>query len=164
MVGLFPSSTGGTVGGTATAITWGYLAAAIAQARYANKSPNVPLAAVIHAYQWAVLAGSATIAGAQTSAAAPGFAEEITRNGWVSTFMGVPLYQTMAATTGGAFKGCVFPRDAFALDWRRPIRIEPERNASRRAWEFNMSAVYAKGVWRPDRAILLQCLAATPSS
>ena len=39
--------------------------------------------------------------------------------------------------------------DALALDMRRAPRLEPERDASRRGYELNLSAVYAHGVWRP---------------
>jgi hypothetical protein len=62
------------------------------------------------------------------------------------------------------FKGAVFPRPAIAIDWRRRVRVEPERDASRRGWELNMSAVYAHGVWRPARGVILYFDAATPSS
>src|SRR3989304_301521 len=57
------SLTGGTVGASGTAITWGYVSAAIGQARNANKSNAIPLACVVHGYQWSVLAKAASIAG-----------------------------------------------------------------------------------------------------
>ena len=158
------SLTGGSVGAAGTAITWGYLAAAISQARYINKSNTVPLAAVIHEYQWAVLAKSASIAGA-TVAPAPGFQEEITRTGFVAVFSGVPIYQSFQAPDSlDDFHGGVFPRSAIAIDWRRRVRVEPERDASRRGWELNMSAVYAHGVWRPTRGVEMYFDATAPTS
>src|SRR3990167_1286148 len=158
------SLTGGSVGAAGTAITWGYLAAAISQARYINKSNVVPLAAVIHEYQWAVLAKSASIAGA-TVAPAPGFQEQITRTGFVAVFSGVPIYQSFQAPdTLDDFHGGVFPRPAIAIDWRRRVRVEPERDASRRGWELNMSAVYAHGVWRPTRGVEMYFDATAPTS
>jgi hypothetical protein len=151
--GLLPSLTGGTVGTTGGTITWGYLSAAIAQARNANKSNSIPLVAVVHGYQYAVLAKAASIAGTSL-AQAPGYTEDMTRNGFVATFMGVPIYQVFgAANSSTDFIGGVFPRSAMALDWRRPIRIEAQRIAARRGTEFNMSAIYAKGVWRPTLGV-----------
>lgn len=159
------SLTGGTVGAGTATITWGYVAAAIAQAREANKSNSVPLVCVVHNYQWAVLAKAASVAGASVYANSPGWTEEMTRNGYVAQFMGVPLYQTFQErTTGTAFYGAVFPKKALAIDWRRPVRLEPERNASRRGWELNMSAIYDTGVWRPELGVQLYCLAETPTS
>lgn len=158
------SLTGGTIGTAGTAITWGYVAAAIAVARNANKSTSVPLACVMHGYQWSVLAKAASVAGA-TVAAAPGFQEQITRTGYVGEFMGVPLFQTFAAADGnGDFTGGVFPRDSIAIDWRRAVRVEPQRDASRRGTEMNMSAVYAHGIWRPTRGVQFIFDATAPTS
>lgn len=165
LVADMASLTGGTVGTAGSVITWGYLAAAIAQARYVNKSNSVPLAAVIHEYQWAVLAKSASIAGASVAAVAPNFQENVTATGFVAQFMGVPIYKTFQAPDANTdFTGGVFPREALALDWRRPIRVEGERKASRRGLELNMSAVYAHGVWRPNRGIKMIFDAATPTA
>lgn len=157
----------GTAGATASTPTWGLVAAAIQQARYANKSASVPLACVLHGYHWSVLAKSASIAGA-TVAVAPGYVDEITRTGYVGTFLGVPLYQIYPAPTGStgtarAF-GAVIPKNALALDWRRPVRVEAQRDASLRGTEFAMSAVYAHGIWRPDLGVSLTMAADTPTS
>ena len=164
LVGLCASLTGGTVGTINSPITWGWVAAAIAQARNANKNANVPLACVLHGYQYAVLAKAASVAGSSL-AQAPGYTEEMTRNGYVANFMGVPIYQVFAsADSAGDFKGGVFPRNAIALDWRRPIRVESERDTSRRGVEMNLSMVYAKGVWRPELGVILQADATAPES
>lgn len=166
LAGDMKSLTGGTVGAAGTAITWGYMAAAIAQARNASKSTSVPLVAVIHGYQAAVLAKAASVAGA-TVITTPATNDLITQRGMAQafSFLGVPIYQVFnAVDTGVDFYGGVFPRDAIALDWRRPIKVEAERDASRRGVELNMSAVYAHGVWRPDLGITLAFDAATPTS
>ena len=165
---LFASLTGGSAGGTGTSgtPTWGFLAAAIAQARSANKSSNVPLVAFVHGYVWSVLAKSASVAGSSL-AQAPNYTDEITRNGYVASFMGVPIYQFYRDVTGQAstgLKNAVIPRQALAVDWRRPIRIEGERDASMRGLEFNMTSVYAAGVWRPELGVYFNALAATPTS
>lgn len=164
LVALCASLTGGTVGTINTAITWGWVAAAIAQARNANKNSKVPLACVVHGYQYAVLAKAASVAGSSL-AQAPGYTEEVTRNGYVANFMGVPIYQVFAAADSASdFKGGVFPRNALALDWRRPVKIEVARDASRRGTEINMSAIYAAGVWRPELGVILQADATAPES
>ncbi len=169
LVGEMSSLTGGTIGASGTAITWSYLGAAIAQARNANKNASAPLQAVIHGYQWAVLAKSASIAGASIAAVSPGWQEEITRTGGsrvrVAEFMGVPIYQTFAAADSSSdFVGGVFPKPAIAIDWRRPIRVRPQRDESRRGIELNMSAVYAHGVWRPALGVKMTFAATAPTS
>ena len=156
--------TGGAVGASGTAITWSYVAAGIARARYVNKANSVPLACVLHGYQWSVLAKAATIAGATVAATAPGWQEEMTRSGYVAQFMGVPIYQVHGGLSGTDFTGGIFPRPTIAIDWRRAIRVEPERDASRRGVELNMSAVYAHGVWRPARGIQMIFDATAPTS
>jgi len=164
LVGLLDNLTGGTVGTANTAITWGWVAAAIAQARNANKNSKVPLACVLHGYQYAVLAKAASVAGSSL-AQAPGYTEEMTRSGYVANFMGVPIYQVFAAANSAAdFYGGVFPRNALAIDWRKAISIEPERKASRIGYQFNMSAIYACGVWRPELGVQILADATAPSS
>lgn len=164
LLGTFSSLTGGTIGTAGSTITWGYMAAAIAQARNANKSTSVPLALVLHGYQWAVLAKGASVAGASVVNGTD-FQNQINANGLVARFMGVPIYQVFAAPdSGDDFRGAVFPRNAIALDWRRPVRIEPERDSSRRGTEYNMSAVYAKGVWRASLGVQFIFDASAPTS
>jgi hypothetical protein len=164
LLGDLASLTGGTVGTAGSTITWGYLSAAIARARNANKSNTIPLNVVLHGYQWEVLSSSATIAGATVAATAPGFQEELTRSGFVATYSGARIYQVWGGLVSTNFTGGVFPRDAIAIDWRRGVRVEPERDASRRGTEFNMSAVYAHGIWRPSRGVQFVFDASAPTS
>ena len=168
LVGDLANLTGGTIGTAGSVITWGYVAAAIAVARNANKMAAKPLVSVIHGYQWAVLAKSASVAGASV-VNAPAYQDQITRTGgssvMVATFMGVPIYQTFAAPDASDdFTGGVFPREAIAIDWRRQVRIEEQRKASRRGTEYNMSAVYAHGVWLPARGVKMIFDATAPTS
>jgi hypothetical protein len=167
LVSDMASLTGGTIGTAGSVITWGYVSAAIAVARNVNKSANKPLSCVLHGYQAAVLAKTASVAGATSIAQAPQFTDEVTKNGLkkVFTFMGVPIYQVFAAPdSGDDFTGGVFPKEALAIDWRRAIRIRPQRDESRRGAEFNMSAVYAHGVWRPTRGVKMIFDATAPTS
>jgi hypothetical protein len=167
IIGDLASLTGGTVGTAGSAITWGYLSAAVAQARNANKSALKPLVAVIHGYQAAVLAKTASIAGATSIAQSPAFTDLVAKQGMVQafSFMGVPIYQVFVSPdSADDFTGGVFPREALAIDWRRPIRIRPERDESRRGAEMNMSAIYAHGVWRPTRGVKMIFDATAPTS
>jgi hypothetical protein len=111
-----------------------------------------------------VLAKAASVAGSSL-AQAPGYTEEMTRSGYVANFMGVPIYQVFAAPDSlDDFVGGVFPRNALAIDWRKPIRIEPEREAKRIGYQFNMSAIYAAGVWRPELGVQIKADATAPES
>lgn len=167
LIGELANLTGGTIGAAGTTITWGYVAAAIARARNASKSAVVPLTCVIHGYQAAVLAKTASVAGATSIAQAPVTTEQITRAGLVQafTFMGVPIMQSFASpNTNDDFVGGVFRRECIAIDWRRRVRVEPQRDASRRGEEFNMSAIYAHGPKRPTLGIQMLFDATAPSS
>lgn len=152
----FPNLTGGTIGSTGATITWGYVAAAIAQARNAVKSNATPLACVLHAYQAAVLASTAAVSGASNVTYDPSIQGDVFRAGLSPRFifMGVPIYQVFqSANSSTDFVGGVYPRDAIAIDYRQGIRVEPQRDASRRGWEFNLSAIYDVGIWRPTWGI-----------
>jgi hypothetical protein len=163
------SLTGGSTVGwniasaSAVTATWSFIAAAIAQARYVNKSSSIPLACVMHGYQFQSLAKTATMAGATSMAQSSDLSNQVT-NGWTGlSFMGVPIYQSYVAAAGTAVYGGVFPREAIAIDWRRPIRVEAQRDASRRGIEFNMSAVFAEGVWRPELGVKFCFNASAPT-
>lgn len=165
LLGLLPTLTGGTIGSAGSALTWGHFFAAAARCRVSMKNQNVPLTAVLHEYQWFDLAKSASIAGTSISQA-PQFTDEITRNWYKGTVAGVNIFvitnSAMLSSTDAY--GGIFARDAIALDWRRAIRIEPERDASRRGWEFNMTAVYAKGLWRATHGVQIISDATAPTA
>lgn len=168
LIGDLASLTGGTIGAAGTAITWGYLAAAIAIARNKNKAASKPLSAVIHGYQWSVLAKTASVAGASV-VNGPALQDQVNANGGanvqVATFMGVPVYQVFAAPdSSDDFVGGVFPREALAMDWRRQIRVAPQRDESRRGLELNMSGIYAHGILRPTLGVKMTFDASAPSS
>ena len=152
----FPNLTGGTIGTTGATITWGYVAAAIAQARNANKSNNKPLSCVLHAYQVATLSKTASVSGASNVAYSDTVQTEVFRQGMRPQFifMGVPIYQVFqAANSSTDFVGGVYPKEALAVDWRQKPRIEAERDASRRGIELNLSYIYDTGIWRPLRGV-----------
>jgi hypothetical protein len=151
------SFTGGSVGATGSTMTWGYLYAAIANLRAAGV-PR-PYYAVLHPNSWEPLMETAAIAGTVTNA--PAYQDEVMRSFWVANAPGLDgiFYSANVKTVGNDAFNLVFNPWALAFDLRRPIRIEPERDASKRAWELNMSALYAAGVWRPLWGVMCVALA-----
>jgi hypothetical protein len=166
LLGLFPSLTGGTINmGSGTALTWGGLAAAIAVARVSIKSQAMPLAAVLHEYQYYNLGKSAAVAGTSNVTYNEKFVDPILLKWYRGDFAGAQIFVTTntAMVTSNVAYGAVFARDALAIDWRRSPRLEPERDASRRGYELNLSAVYAKGVWRPTFGVQVISDATAPT-
>lgn len=166
MLGLFSSLTGGTVGSAGTAMTWGLLFAAATRARVSIKNQAAPLFAVLHEYQWHALAKAQSPAASSVVSYNPQFTESIIANWYRGRVAGVEIFVTpnSAMLSGTDAYAAVFAREALALDWRRPIRVEGERDASRRGVEMNLSMVYAKGVWRPTYGVQLLTDCQAPSS
>jgi hypothetical protein len=165
LLGEFANLTGGTIGAAGTVITWGYVFAAATVARAQMKNRGVPLNCVLHEYQWHVLAKATSVAGI-TLASVP---DKLVGPGgawYVGSAANINFYATTNLTIDGDgdATGGMFARPAIALDFRRPIRVEPERDASRRGWELNMSAVYAHGIWRPTYGVQMIFDAAVPAS
>lgn len=146
----FANLTGGTVGVAGSVMTWGQVFAAETLLRQ-NLTPG-PYAMVISPFQWYSLGTVPTIVGAQARNA-PDFQNESMRNFWIAGVGMVDIYVTANIAAGTAALGAMFGRDAIALDRRRAPRLEPERDASRRGWELNLSAVYGHGVWHPEHGV-----------
>jgi formaldehyde-activating enzyme involved in methanogenesis len=163
LLGVFSSFTGGTIGAAGTTITWGHIFAMESILR-AKKAP-APYFLVLHPYQWHPLAKAATVAGASQTIA-PSVAEQVNTSFWVKTVANVNIFVTSNISIDASDDAVcgMFSRDALALDMRRAPRIEPERDASRRGWELNLSAIYAKGVWRPTFGVKGTFDAAVPTS
>lgn len=60
-------------------------------------------------------------------------------------------------------RGAFFDKSAIAMDWRRGVRIEPDRDPSKRLTELNLSAIYAKGTWRANYGIPVVSDATAPN-
>lgn len=162
LVGGFSSFTGGTVQPTLN-MTWGAFLAAITTLR-AQYAPQ-PYVFVCHPYQWHSL-GTA-LAANQTVTNSPMLQDEFVRNWFVGNCYGVDCFVDGNITDGtaaGATTAGMFSRAALALDIRRAPRLEIERDASRRGYEFNMSAVYAHGVWRPKFGVQINTSGSVPIS
>jgi hypothetical protein len=166
VLGLFSSLTGGTIGASGTTLTWGHFFAAAAQARVSIKNQAAPLTAVLHEYQWFDLAKAVTPAASSLVSHTPAFADGIMADWYKGRVAGVEIFVSpnSAMLSGTDAYGAIFAREALALDWRRPLRVEPERDASRRGIEMNLSMVYAKGVWRPLHGVQIISDATAPTA
>src|SRR5688572_3797367 len=145
LIGNFSSFTGGTVGTAGSVITWSYLMAMEAVLK-ANKAPY-PYFTVMHPYQWFNLAKAASVASPQATNIAPSLAETVNSAFFVRQVGNVSIFISSNFTIDGEADTNIgmWSRDAIALDVRRAPRIEPERDASRRGTELNLSTVYAEG-------------------
>lgn len=158
----FASLTAGTVGAAGSAMIWGYFYAAHSILR-ANNVPG-PYVCVLHPYHWHDLAGD--VAAGATATNAPELQDRVMRQWWVGNVAGVDLYfnANIDVDDNDDAISAMFSRDALAFDLRRDLRIEPERDASARAWELNATILYAHGVWRPSFGVQIIADASTPTS
>lgn len=69
------------------------------------------------------------------------------RNGYVGTIAGIDIYESANIVVDGSgdAKGAVFAPEALAIAMKRDFQIEPQRDASNRAWELNATAIYGVG-------------------
>lgn len=158
LAGLFTSLTAGTVGGSTTDLTWANFFAAVTTMRRAM-APR-PWACVLSPEQYHCLGTS--IAPGVTVTNAPQLQDEFVRQFYMNTIAGVDVYVTANIGTGATVRGAMFSRNAMALDMRRPFRLEPERDASRRGLELNVSSIFAYGVWRPAYGVCIQTAGTAP--
>lgn len=147
LLGNFSSLTGGTVGTAGSAIAWSYFYAMLTKLR-AQNAPS-PIAFVCRPEQWHYL-GKAVAPGA-TVTNSPALQDSIVGRFYVGSVSGVDIFvsSNISVDSNSDAYCAMFNPQALALDIRRAPRLEPERDASRRGWELNLSAVYAHGVWRP---------------
>ena len=144
--GNFNALTGGTIGTTGSVLTWKYFFA-MASVLQANHAPK-PWVFVCHPYQYFNIGQAASIGATVTNA--PSLQDEFARNYFVSNVGGIDIYVSgNCELSTNDYYAAMFSRSAIAFDVRRAPRLEPERDASRRAWELNISGIYATGVWRP---------------
>jgi hypothetical protein len=166
LLGDMQSFTGGAIGASGTTLTWGHCMAAISRCRVAMKNQTIPLVMVLHEYQWFDIAKAASIAATTSLAQAPQFSNDITLNYYRGRAANTAIFVTANSgmVSGTDAYGGVFPRSALAYDVRRQMRIEGERDASRRGAEFNMSALYAHGVWQAKYGVQIISDITAPSS
>lgn len=148
LMGHFNEFTAGTIGASGSTCTWSYVMAmeSILKSKYAP----YPYVLVLSPAQWYPLAKAASVASSSATNAAESLKEAVNSMFFVKQFGGVSIFVSNNVETSStdAYAG-MYSRDALAFDVRRAPRMEPERDASRRGTELNMSAVFATGVWRP---------------
>lgn len=162
LVGNFSSLTGGTIGAAGSAASWGYFYAMLTALR-AQNAP-APYAFVCRPEHWHYM-GKAVAPGA-TVTNSPALQNSVVGRFYVGSVSGVDIYTSSNISRDGSDDAvaAMFNPQALALDVRRAPRLEPERDASRRGWELNLSAIYAHGVWRPKFGVKGTFDAATPTS
>lgn len=156
----FSAFTGGTVGTAGNALAWADVYKA--RARLAAASVPGPYTLVLHEYQYYDLATAANVAA--LSVAGPlRIRDEIQSRYYVGSTGDIDIFTSNAGLSAGtAVFGGLFNRGALALDIRRPMRIELERDASKRATEVNATMIYAHGLRRAAWGIALLSDASAP--
>ncbi len=158
--GNFTSLTAGTTGSAGSTMTWGYFNAAISIMREA-KIPR-PWRCVLHPFHWHYMAESGMIASTVTNA--PMLQDKIAAQWFVGNVGGVDIFvSTNVPDSSTDAVSAMFNPQAIAFDVRRPYRLEPERDASKRAWELNSTMLYAHGAWRDNWGVQIIADAQTVS-
>lgn len=142
LIALFDSFTG-SLGATTTELTASYLFQAAATLR-ANKVTG-RIVGVFHPYQTYALKANLTNTFANPNGG--DLQNEAMRNGYVGTIAGIDIFESANVTVDGSgdAKGAIFAPQALALAMKRDFNIEPQRDASNRAFELNATAVYGVG-------------------
>lgn len=149
----------GTAGGTASIA---YYAAAISVLR--NGKAMNPISVVLHPYQWhrvwtelgSPASNKAFLGDTANEAMRAFFVGEMLAARWI-TSANIAVNGSDDAVSG------VFHADALGFDERKTPVLEPERDASLRAWELNESAGYAHGVVRSEWGCKVTSDASEPS-
>jgi hypothetical protein len=146
LVGNFSSFSAG-VGTAGSSLTLDNVAAGLSKLRKEN-TPN-PIYVVLHPYGWHDVWNELG-----TPAAHYAFQGEIANQALRSFFVGDWLNvqwfisANISIDDSDDAVGAIFNPQSLAFDSRKAPLMEPERDASLRAWELNMSAGYAHGVRR----------------
>jgi N4-gp56 family major capsid protein len=132
-----------SLGATTTELSAAYLFQAAATLR-ANKAVG-RLVGVFHPYQTYALKANLTNTFANPNGG--DLQNEAMRNGYVGTIAGIDIFESANVTVDGSgdAKGAIFAPEAIAVAMKRDFSIEPQRDASNRAFELNATAVYGVG-------------------
>lgn len=152
----FDSLTGGTIGAYAGTLDWKHIVRGKATLRQ-RKVPG-PYFCALGEGMWERMLESAGLA-ANKFEGAPQFQDKLVDNYYITKLLGDVIFVVTpniqgAATTSGL--GAIYNSQALAYDERLAFTIEPQRDASRTAWELNADAEYAVGTWDASRGIQLR--------
>lgn len=161
LVGLFSSLTTGK-GSAGASLTIAKCAAAVSVLRN-NKAMN-PIYVVLHPFGWHDL-WTELGQPAANQAFLGEVANEALRSFFVGQFLAAQFFTNANITVDGSDDavGAAFSREALAFDSRKAPTLEPDRKASRRAWELNIVAGYAYGVRRDTFGVKLTHDATEPT-
>jgi N4-gp56 family major capsid protein len=109
----------------------------------ANQAPG-NYVAVLHPYQAYDLKSQLTNAGATMSHSLSDIGNTALMDGFIGRIAGVDIFESTVITgdSAGAFVGGVMTQDALGYMVKRDMRIETERNASKRSLEIVGSMAY----------------------
>jgi len=119
-----------------------FKAAATLRANKANQ--NGAFVCVLHPYQAYDLKAQLTNSGATMSHALSDVGNQALLDGFVGRIAGVDIFEStvIAGDSAGAYAGAVMTQDAIGYMVKRQMRIETERNASKRSLEIVGSMAY----------------------
>lgn len=162
LVGLFSSFSTDVGPGAGQPATLAKVAAGMSILRNA-KVPN-PIYIVLHPYCWHDIW---TLLGqpAANQALLGDVATQALRDFYVGSFLNATWFTSAnisADASDDAVSG-IFSPQALAFDSRKAPTLEPERDASLRAWELNMVGGYAVGLRRSTFGVKYTCDVSTPS-
>jgi len=162
LIAVFPSFSN-SLGSASNALTYGIVAAALAQIR--QNQARGQANCVLHPYQWHdvwVELGRP----AATYQFVGDVANQAMRDYVVGSWLGMMWYQTanIEADASDDAIGAVFTRDALAMDTRKPLYFEDQRDASLAGTELNARIGFATGTLWAERGAYITSDVAEPTS
>lgn len=134
-----------TVGGASTAATPALIFQAIAKLRSQGYDTANDCAIVLHPNVAYDVASTLT---STFAAPASMVGNDALRNGFMGMLGGVPVYQSSLVetiTTAGDYACGIFHKDALGLAMMQDIKIETQREATKRGFDIVGSAIYGHG-------------------
>ena len=143
LAGLF-SGFSSQLGSGATEITADLIFQAAATLRSNNADQNGGYVCLLHPFQAYQLKKQLTNAGATMSHSLSDVGNNALRDGFLGKIAGVDIFESnvITGTSAGAYVGAVMSQDALGYMVKRSMRIETERNASKRSLEIVGSMAY----------------------
>jgi N4-gp56 family major capsid protein len=151
VIGLFTSFTTNALGAAGQEITPADIFKASAILR--NKKVRGQKVCVLHPFQAFQLKSSLTNAFVNPNSG--DVQNEAMGTGYVGQLGDVLIYESANIVPDGSDDaiGCVFVPSAMGVAVKWDVTIEPERDASLRAWELNATAAYAVGILDQNYAV-----------
>jgi N4-gp56 family major capsid protein len=144
LAGLF-SGFSRVVNKTSAALTVQDIFKAAATLKANKADQNGAFVCVLHPYQAYDIKQQLTNAGATMSHSLSDVGNTALRDGFIGRIAGVDIFESTVVTGGdsaGAYYGAVMTQDALGYMVKRSMRIETERNASKRSLEIVGSMAY----------------------